>query len=42
VDATVVTSGLAAMAFLVAMRLLISDFFSIDILFSLGRVFYSA
>jgi hypothetical protein len=39
VEATLVASGLVAMAFLVAMRLLMSDFFSIDIFFSSGRVF---
>jgi hypothetical protein len=41
VEATWVTPGLVAMAFLVAIRLLISDFFSIDIAFSSVRVFYS-
>jgi hypothetical protein len=34
-DSTFVTSGFAMIAFLVAIRLLISDFFSIDIAYSL-------
>ena len=42
VGATLLTSGLVTMAFLLAVRLLISDFFSIDIAYSSGRVFYSA
>jgi hypothetical protein len=33
--ATLVTSGLVTIAFLLAMRLLIRDFFSMDIAFSL-------
>jgi hypothetical protein len=40
VESTLYASGLVAMAFLVAMRLLISDFFSIDIVFSSGRDFF--
>jgi hypothetical protein len=42
VEATLYTSGLVAIAFLVAIRLLISDFFSMDMAFFLGkRIFYS-
>ena len=40
VESTLYTSGLVARAFLVAIRLLISDFFSMDMAFFLGRDFF--
>jgi hypothetical protein len=43
VESTLYAFGLVAIAFLVAIRLLISDFFSMDMTFFLGkRFFYSA